>query len=261
MKIVEHSSPDKLASEYAISDLNAVGLLPCCEILSHLVNVSGAEAIFIPENNMRDAIIEDMLKRKSSSDPFDSEIFSCTEFLGEKFNYDRKHADAVSKYALEIFSSMKKIHGLKKRDRLLLRVASILHDVGQFLNNRQHHKHSYYLIKNSQIPGLSSNELELVAVIARYHRRGLPKASNVEYMQLEGEERVKVSKLAAILRVADALDRSHNSKFGTLNISFNSGRMIMAPDSKSMDISTESLALKSKSDLFIETYGIKPEFA
>ncbi len=259
-RTVERTPPDKLAGEYGMSDLDALGLLPCCEILSGLMKASGAGAVLIPETNTRDAIIEDMLRRKSEDDPFEPEIVSCAKFLGEKFCYDGKHAVAVSRYCLEIFDAMKSVHGLGRRDRLLLDVAATLHDAGQFLNNRQHHKHSHYLIRNSQIPGLSSNEMEIVAVVARYHRRGLPKTSHPEYIQLDSAERVKVLKLAAILRVADALDRSHNGKFGSLNLRFAEGRMIICPDAMTMDMASETMALRAKSDLFDETYGIKVEF-
>jgi len=260
-RIAELDSPEKIASRFAISDLDAIGLLPCCDILSNLLTVSKANSIYIPETNTREAIIEEMLREKSDEDPFTSDIISCAKFLGEKFSYDSKHAEAVAKYALEIFDEMKEIHRLGAKERLLLHIAAILHDIGQFLNNRQHHKHSYYLIKNSQIPGLSINDTELVAMIARYHRRGLPKKSQPEYMQLESFERVIIAKLASILRVADALDRSHNTKFNKLGIKIEDNRVILSPDTIAMDLAAEALALKAKSDLFSETYGMKVEFA
>jgi len=260
-KIAELKKPEKIASEFTISDLDAVGLLPCCDILSNLLKISKADSIYIPETNTREAIIEEMLREKTDEDPFTQDIISCAKSLGEKFYYDSKHAETVAKYALEIFDEMKHIHRLTEKERLLLHIAAILHDIGQFLNNRQHHKHSYYLIKNSQIPGLSMNDTEIVAMIARYHRRGLPKKSHPEYMQLESFERVIIAKLAAILRIADALDRSHNAKFNKLRIKVENNRIIFSPDTMAMEQTAEILALKAKSDLFAETYGMKVEFS
>lgn len=260
LKIVELNSPEKLANDFKISDIDAVGLLPCCDILSNLLKASGADSIFVPDTNTREAILEQMMRSSKIDDPFEQEIISCSHFLGEKFAYDKKHAEAVSKYSLKIFDRMKSIHGLGRKERLLLHVAAILHDVGQFLNNRQHHKHSYYLIRNSQIPGLGENDVNLAAVVARYHRRGSPKKSHQEYIQLDSTERVVVSKLAAILRVADALDRSHNAKFENFEIKIEPGKMIICPDAMAMDLAAEVMALKSKSDLFNDIYGIKVEF-
>ena len=91
----------------------------------------------------------------------------------------------------------------------LLHVAALLHEIGGYVSNRSHHKHSYYLIANSEIFGLNREETVLAALVARYHRRSGPKSSHAEYMSLPRESRVLVNKLAAILRVADALARGH----------------------------------------------------
>jgi exopolyphosphatase/guanosine-5'-triphosphate,3'-diphosphate pyrophosphatase len=261
-KQITDATPEKLVEKYNFSDITAFGLLPCCEIIENLFRTTQAESLIIPNLDTRDALFEEILRAESvAGDPFAEEIISCADYLGKKFTYDAEHAGAVSRYALEIFDAMQKFHGIGSRGRLLLNVAGILHDVGQFLNNRQHHKHSYYLIKNSQLPGINSDELDVVAAVARYHRRGLPKSSNPEYTQLDAPSRVLVSKLAAILRVADALDRSHNAKFANLKISFDRRKMLIKADSRSLDTNSEVFALKSKSDLFFEVYGIKPELA
>ena len=115
----------------------------------------------------------------------------------------------VADVALRLFDEIRPDHGLGPRHRLLLHVAALLHEVGGYVSNRSHHKHSYYLIANSEIFGLNREETVLAAHVARYHRRSGPKPSHPEYMSLPRESRVTVSKLAAILRVADALSRGH----------------------------------------------------
>jgi exopolyphosphatase/guanosine-5'-triphosphate,3'-diphosphate pyrophosphatase len=259
-KDLSNISVEGIVEKYKISDLSATSILPCCEIFEHLFQMSGVSSLMIPETNTRDAIFEEMSRtQKNLPDSFADEIISCADYLGQKFIYDKEHADMVAKYALEIFDAMKKIHGVDEKGRLLLHAAAILHDIGQFLNNRQHHKHSYYLIKNSQLPGISQDELNIIAAIARYHRRAVPRDSHPEYMQLDAPSRVLVSKMAAIIRVADALDRSHNAKFAKLNISFEKDSMLINAESKNFDTTSEYLALDSKSDLFIDIYGMKPK--
>ena len=108
-----------------------------------------------------------------------------------------------------LFDELAAEHGLGPRQRLVLQVAGLLHEIGGFVSNRSHHKHSYYLIANSEIFGLNREEILLAAHVARYHRRSGPKPSHQEYMSLPREARVTVNKLAALLRVADALARGH----------------------------------------------------
>ena len=111
--------------------------------------------------------------------------------------------------AVRIFDVMHNEHRLSDHERLLLYVAGLLHEVGMYVASSSHHKHSYYLIANSEVFGLRRADLMVVALAARYHRRSPPKRTHPEYMVLPREKRMIVSKLSAILRVADALDRGH----------------------------------------------------
>ena len=132
--------------------------------------------------------------------------------IAEKYHVDLDHADNVAEVAVRLFDLFQADHGLGPRHRLLLRVAALLHEVGGFVSSRAHHKHSEYLIANSEIFGLNRNEITLVSQIARYHRRSVPRSSHPTYMALPRESRVVVNKLAALLRVADALIRGHRRR-------------------------------------------------
>ena len=109
-------------------------------------------------------------------------------------------------------------HGLADRERLLLQVAALLHDIGIYVSLRAHHKHSQYLLAASQIFGLSDDETAIVANIARYHRRGPPQTSHLPYVALDRQDRLLVNKLAAILRLANALDAEHLQKVRDLRL-------------------------------------------
>lgn len=255
--MIEATTPDQLAQRFKISDLNAQSLEPCCNILKHFLKLTNAEKLIIPMINTRDALIEEIIRHLSNErDPFIEEIISCAEFIGEKYRYDLPHVRCVTDAALRIFDNIRELHGIGEKGRMLLEVASILHDTGQFINNRQHHKHSYYLIKNSQIPGISPEELNVVAAIARYHRRGIPKTSHPEYMSLLPEERVMVSKLAAILRIADSLDRSHTQRMKNFKLNYDDSTLYIHAKG-SFDLTMEQLEVKRRMDLFQDVFGRK----
>ncbi|HBC85843.1 MAG TPA: hypothetical protein DCZ94_02700 [Lentisphaeria bacterium] len=248
---------EKLAETYKLSDLIAQSLEPCCDILEHFIEITDAQKLYVPMISTRDAMIDEVSRELAGKeDPFIPDIISSAEFLGEKYSYDAGHARCVTDIALSIFDAMQPVHGIKGNGRLLFEVAGILHDIGQYVNNRQHHKHSYYLISNSQLPGISPDDLEVVAMISRYHRRGLPKESHLEYMALPSDKRVLVNKLAGILRVADALDRSHSHKIRNIKASYDNENLTIKTNA-SFDLTLEGMEMKKKDNLFYETFGLR----
>ena len=139
-------------------------------------------------------------------------MLASAEALGHSYRFDRDHGRHVAMLATRLFDELRDEHGLGDRERLLLQVAALLHDIGIYVSLRAHHKHSQYLLAASQIFGLSDDETAIVANIARYHRRGLPQNSHLPYIALDRTDRLIVNKLAAILRVANALDAEHLQK-------------------------------------------------
>jgi exopolyphosphatase/guanosine-5'-triphosphate,3'-diphosphate pyrophosphatase len=115
----------------------------------------------------------------------------------------------VARLALAFFDQTRAHHGLSDREREWLEYAALLHDVGVHISYPRHHLHSYYLIKHGDLRGFEPDEIEVISLVARYHRRGTPKKSHQEYSRLRGSLRKTVKVLAAILRVAESLDRSH----------------------------------------------------
>src|SRR5690606_5736637 len=122
--------------------------------------------------------------------------------LAERCNYHAEHAQQVGRLALAIFDQTRAIHALTDREREWLEYAAMLHDIGAHISFARHHRHSYYLIKNGDLRGFQPDEIDVIALVARYHRRGTPKKAHGEYAQLSARLRRTVRALASILRVA-----------------------------------------------------------
>ena len=163
---------------------------------------------------------------------------------------------AEAAFAQQLFRELKHLHGLDSRYELVLRVAAILHEVGMFISPREHHKHSLYILMQTEIFGLSTSERELVALLARYHRRYNPERNHPHFSDLGREERMIVFKLAALLRIADALDRTHAQRIKSIQLRPDGSRLYLLTPGVD-DTTVEQIALNSKCDLFSEIYGFE----
>jgi exopolyphosphatase/guanosine-5'-triphosphate,3'-diphosphate pyrophosphatase len=129
--------------------------------------------------------------------------------LGERCGYWSEHAQQVARLALNIFDQTRSVHGLSDKEREWLEYGALLHDVGVHISYERHHRHSYYLIKNGDLRGFDPQEIEVIALIARYHRQATPKKSHEGFGDLKGPMRKTVKMLSAMVRLAEGLDRSH----------------------------------------------------
>jgi exopolyphosphatase/guanosine-5'-triphosphate,3'-diphosphate pyrophosphatase len=190
-------------------------IIPACAILLRMAEVAKADVIAAPGVGLKDGILEELVDKHfhvwDTVREAQSVIDACTR-LGRRYGFDEAHGVRVAGFAGGLFDDMQKVHAFGDRERLLLRAAAILHDIGDFVRYDGHHKHSYYLIQHSDIMGLSPEERAIVANVARYHRKSPPDASHPNFRDLDKEARGKVRALAAILRIADALDREHRGK-------------------------------------------------
>jgi exopolyphosphatase/guanosine-5'-triphosphate,3'-diphosphate pyrophosphatase len=157
--------------------------------------------------------------------------------------------------AARLFDKLAAEHRLGARHRLLLELAALLHEVGTFVSTRAHHKHSFYLIAHSEILGLTQDELVMVANVARYHRRSRPKPSHPEYSNLPRERRIIVNKLAALLRVADALDNSRTQQVQAFDCRIDNNGLILVVDGAT-DLMFEDRSLAEKGDMLQDIYGL-----
>ncbi len=249
---------DALVQKYSIAYLDAETLAPALLIYSQLLKETQAQEVIISQASIREGILEDLAPPEQARrlQQLSHQILSAARSLGRKYQYDEGHAERVRELACQLFDELKAEQRMTDTHRLYLEVAALLHDIGLFVGPRSHHKHSYYLISSSELFGLRKRELEIIANIARYHRRALPQRSHVAYVSLERDERMLVSKLGAILRVANALDREHLQKVTELKVEREGDQVVLVAQNVS-DLAMERAALATRSDFFIEVFGKK----
>jgi exopolyphosphatase/guanosine-5'-triphosphate,3'-diphosphate pyrophosphatase len=255
---LEDRAPEDLAKNYGLSAAESETVVPALLIFRAIIERTQAERVLVSEVTMRDGLLLD-LARSSSGNEDEALVMGMVhsaEALVEKYCADPKHADYVATTAVRLFDELRAEHGLKARHRLLLRIAGLVHEVGGYVASRAHHKHSYYLVANSEIFGLTRDETQIVAHVARYHRRGVPRPTHVEYMRLPRESRMVVSKLAALLRVADALDRAHTQQIQDFTCHRTPEELVIAVNGVA-DCTLERRAVRSKGDLFEAIFGMK----
>jgi exopolyphosphatase/guanosine-5'-triphosphate,3'-diphosphate pyrophosphatase len=221
-----------------------------------LLKETEAQQVIITDANIRAGILQDLTPAETGKrlKKLANQILSAARSLGRKYQYDENHAERVRELAELIFDEVKGEQRLTDTHRLYLQVAALLHDIGLFISPRAHHKHSHYLIASSELFGLRQRELEIIGNIARYHRRALPQRTHSSFVSLERDERVVVSKLAAILRVANALDKGHLQKVTDLQLLREGDQLVLVAQNVS-DLTMERVALASRSELFGEVFG------
>lgn len=173
----------------------------------------GIKTVKISTQALREGIIIRYLKREMIGLPWTGEFAdprrrSVFELL-RKCNWHEAHSRQVAKLSLILFDALQASLKLDENDRELLELAAYMHDIGYHISHRAHHKHALYLIRNADLKGFRQDEIEIMAHVARYHRRSTPKKRHTEYWRLDKPIKTRIKKLAAIIRVADGLDRSH----------------------------------------------------
>ncbi len=249
---------EELAAKFGLPFPDAETLYPALLVYQGLLNTTQATQFYVSQASMRDGLMLDLVSRVTGreDEALAKGIIRSAQAVARKYRVDRRHAQSVADLAVRLFDELQPEHGLGSRHRLLLRVAALLHEVGGFVSNRSHHKHSFYLIANAEIFGLTGEEHLLAAHVARYHRRAGPQPSHPEYMALPRDKRMLVSKLAAILRVADALDRAHAQQVRDFRCERQGEEFVLVVPGVS-DLTLERQAMAQKADLFEDVFGVK----
>jgi len=255
---LEGLSVSQLTRKYDLTLAAAETLVPALLIYQALIHETAARRIIASQTSMRDGLLLEMSRRLlgCEDEELAKGVVQSAHAICEKYRCDMSHAMHVAELSVKLFDELEAEHGLSRRDRLLLRTAAMLHEVGSYVSGRAHHKHSYYLISNAEVFGLTGEELQIVALVARYHRRGGPKQSHPEYIALPRERRVEVSKMAAMLRVADALDRGHAQQVQEFHVEHHGDDMVLLIHGVS-DLALERLAMAKKANLFEDIYGLR----
>lgn len=198
---------EEMAEKHGLDLRRAQIMLPGMLIVAGIMDLYSIENITVSSRGLRDGLLEDLI---DSSDAISTpDLFTFASAVGHKYRFDEAHGRHVAMLSVSLFDQLKSVHKLDLEARQLLQVAALLHDCGQFISYSKHHKHSYYLILNEDFPNLSLLQQQIIATIARYHRKSAPKPHHEEFAKLSPDVQDVVAKCSAILRLADALDRGH----------------------------------------------------
>ncbi len=220
------------------------------------IDLTKTEEILVPINSLREGYIISKVAAPNLrlQKDFANQIEASALNLARRYRIDEPHAMHVQNTSLILFDKLKTELGLHDETRRILSIAALLHDIGMFIRNHDHHIHSFYILSHSEIFGLSKENMQMISHIARCHRSKRPNNTDMPFAALTRETRTTVLKLAAILRVADALDRSHAQHIKKFNIELTNENLILTVQG-TQDITLEKTALLEKGDLFESLFG------
>lgn len=253
------TKPTELVLSKNISSATANLLLPTALIIKKSLESTGLDGIHMPAASLCDGVIYqyayDNFAYLPKTPPYRDSIFAARH-IGKRYRFDKKHTEQVEYFAMEIFDNTRRIHGLSDRERLLLQLATILHEIGKYISVTNHSTRTYHIIQTSEIIGIDNKEKEIIACTARFYIHSDLK-SDKYFQYLPVAERSTVAKLSAILRVADALDASHKQKIKNISIAIQKDSLVISCDSTS-DLTYEQWAFETKTGLFRQVFGYQP---
>jgi exopolyphosphatase/guanosine-5'-triphosphate,3'-diphosphate pyrophosphatase len=253
-------TPDQRRDAFNLRPDRADTIVTASSIFVRVAELFKAPAIVAPGVGLKEGILEELVDKYFDRWDTESEARSVVDGcvrLGKRYGFDQDHGELVASLATSLFDDMAEFHGFGERERLLLRSAALLHDVGDYVSYGGHHKHSYYLIQHSDIMGLTPGERAIVANVARYHRKGAPDPSHPNFRDLDKEARTKVRSLAAILRIADALDREHLGKVKSVRAEIDAkGRRMNLVVTGDEDRELEEWTVRAKSELLRDVFDL-----
>jgi exopolyphosphatase / guanosine-5'-triphosphate,3'-diphosphate pyrophosphatase len=232
-------------------------IVPAAIVLQTIIRQARVDQVLIPQVGLKDGLLLDIVqelydhKHRLHRD----QVLASAMQVGQKYAFDEQHATTVAKFAVQLFDETQRLHHLDEESRLLLEVAALLHDIGHFVSATEHHKHTYYLLTATPLIGLSKAQKAIMANVARYHRKSAPSLQHEPYKILPAKDRVTVSKLAALLRLADALDNEHG-KVSSFSMAYDRPRFLLKLQGQG-DLLLEKWALVKRFPLFEEVFGAR----
>jgi exopolyphosphatase/guanosine-5'-triphosphate,3'-diphosphate pyrophosphatase len=177
------------------------------------------------------------------------------ELMARHYGVDIQHARKVADLAHRLFEALQQVHRLSAAYGKLLEASAYLHDIGHYVSATAHHKHSYYLVANSDMPGFTDNERQMIASLCRYHRKSMPAARHTPFQQFDADSRRAITFLTPLLRIADSLDRSHEQRVSGVDVQQRNGSLSLTLES-AVDLDLEMWAVERVADTFRETYDM-----
>jgi exopolyphosphatase/guanosine-5'-triphosphate,3'-diphosphate pyrophosphatase len=262
LKLANNTSEIDIAKKLNIPEDNVPLLLVSGVLIKCILEATKAENIWAPGITLCDGIAYEYAEEKNfikSTHDFEQDIIACAENISKRFMGSRSRRETLQKIALTIFDNTGELHGLSSRDRLLLQIATILHDCGKYISVVYLGDCSYNIIMSTEIIGLSHREREIVANVVRYNHEEFD-YYNSKNSFLDGftrEDYLRVAKLTAIIRVANGLDRTHKQKFKDVKVYIKDKELIINVDTMA-DITLEKGLFSNRAAFFEEVMGIKP---
>jgi exopolyphosphatase/guanosine-5'-triphosphate,3'-diphosphate pyrophosphatase len=237
------------------ADIIIAGGLVLYEAMSEI----GLDYLFVSKRGLRDGLMVDLLQRQyAESGPWhaDADRAESLEQVCQKYSNDAAHSQHVSQLALNMFYQLQAAHKLPERYASILHAAAMLHDIGLFISHPKHHKHSYYLIKSAGMKSFNKLDLDLVANVARYHRKAHPSQKHLGFSQLSPANQDVVRKLSALLRVADALDFKREQRVESVSCALDKSKTLTIAASSSFNLEDEIEWAARKGKLIEEVFNV-----
>ena len=255
---IQGYSVDECVARFKISYNEAETLQVSLLIYNLFLHLTKAEKILAPETNIRNGLLlsQHTIVNEELQNEFNMQITASARNLLRKYHGDENHAECVRMIAVRIYDTLKNDLGFSEHVRTLLETAAILHDIGAFIRYDNHNLHSSYIIRNSEIFGLSRKDNTIVSEIAKYHKGNSVPQDEDSFLMLPRSDRMTILKLTAILRIADALDRGHIQKFNDFTIKIQQNSMVISTKASSNTV-LEKIALNEKSGMFESVFGYK----
>lgn len=262
IKVANSISELEVAKRLNMPEDNVPLLYVSGVIIKCILDATGAENIWAPGITLCDGIGYEYAEKKNfikSPHDFEQDIIACAQNISKRFMGSKSRRETLQKIALTIFDNTRELHALTKRDRLLLQIATILHDCGKYISVVYLGDCSYNIIMSTEIIGLSHRERLMVANVVRYNHEEFDYYGSANpYMEgLSKEDYLKVAKLTAIIRVANGLDRTHKQKFKDVKVSIKDKELIINVDTMA-DITLEKGLFNNRAAFYEEVFGIRP---
>jgi exopolyphosphatase/guanosine-5'-triphosphate,3'-diphosphate pyrophosphatase len=254
-------APGERAKKFDLRPDRADVIVPAGAVFEYIATRTRVRQVSVPFVGLVDGLLLDLAQKAGTSGRKElesSQTLNAVQALLRKYEPDPKHPRHVAELALSLFDQLKRVHGQGKRERLLLEIAALLHEVGNFISASGHHRHAYYIISETPILGLSEEELRVVACVARYHRKAPPDTSHECYAELAERDRQRVRSLSALLRLADALDHDHRQRVVDVRAKARDSELLIKARTRG-DVTLDEWSVGEKGgDLFKEEFGLKP---
>lgn len=249
------SVPERIA-RWGLRPDRADVILPAALVLRELMAEARATEVWVPGIGLKDGMLIEIAERNGDGGVPSRAALArrAAVALGRRYGFDEAHAQVVARHAEALFEATRVLHGYGSVERMLLEVAALLHDIGLYVDAAAHHKHSAYLITASPLVGLKRPERELVAQVARYHRKSLPRSRHPAFSALAEPDRQRVCRLAGLLRVANALDVEHDGKVHGFRLELSDSVALLHLEGEG-DLLLESWAVRRQRELFEQAFG------